>query len=493
MNNPQPEIRETQVALPVTGGIEVKSIDWVPLSERTGKPTSLFSLWFMSNANLTTLATGMVGVAMGANLAVSLVAIVLGVCVGTVFTAFHSAQGPQLGLPQMIQSRAQFGYRGVALICLVVIASIVGFNIFNQLLAGDVLTTTTGVDAGAGWYILITALALTLAIVGYHWIHRVQKWLTWLFLATFGIFTVVAVVALPLPAEALSLSDFNWPAFLVQFAAAAAYALGWAPYVSDYSRYLPPQTSPRRALFYTSAGVIVGAGWLMALGAFVASLFSDADPVGAIAATADALLPGLGVFLLWSALPALVTVITINIYAASIELITVADSFVKVRPTRMTRIVACTIVGLAGLLGAVFSTGEFLDSFGSFLVVLLYVLVPWTSVNLVDYYFVRRGRYAIAEMFRPHGIYGAWGWRGMTAYLIGIAAMVPFVVTTWFVGPIAQAIGGIDIALFVGLGASALAYILLARGLDLSAERTLAAEEGDAFGVRSVSFDQARG
>lgn len=485
---PRPDVVETRVSVPTTSGIEVKSIDWVPLTERTGRPSSLFSLWFMSNANLTTLATGMVGVAMGANFAVSVVAILLGVCVGTVFTAFHSAQGPQLGLPQMIQSRAQFGYRGVAIVCLVVVASIVGFNIFNQLLAGQVLTTTTGADAGAWWFVLITALALTLAIVGYHWIHRVQKWLTILFLATFGVFTVVALFVLPLGSDAFSFAAFDWPAFLVQFAAAAAYALGWAPYVSDYSRYLPPQTSPRAALFHTASGVIVGAGWLMVLGAFVASLFADADPVAAIAAAADQILPGLGVVLLWSALPALITVITINIYAASIELITVADSFRPVRPTRLTRIVACSIIGLGGLLGAAFSTGEFLDSFGSFLVVLLYVLVPWTSVNLVDYYLVRRGRYAVAEMFRPHGIYGAWGWRGITAYVVGIVAMIPFVVTTWFVGPVAAAIGGVDVALFVGLIASAIAYVLLARGLDLDAERRLASEEAEAAGIRSVSF-----
>ena len=67
-----------------------------------------------------------------------------GAAVGTVFTAFHSAQGPQLGLPQMIQSRAQFGYRGVVVICAVVVFSIVGFNVFNQILAADVLTLTTG-------------------------------------------------------------------------------------------------------------------------------------------------------------------------------------------------------------------------------------------------------------------------------------------------------------------------------------------------------------
>ena len=113
--------------------------------------------------------------------------------------AFHSAQGPQLGLPQMIQSRAQFGYRGVVVICLVVVASIVGFNIFNQLLAADVISQTTGIQAPNLWYVLITALALALAIVGYHWIHRTQKWLTWLFLATFGLFSVAAIFLLPLP------------------------------------------------------------------------------------------------------------------------------------------------------------------------------------------------------------------------------------------------------------------------------------------------------
>ena len=106
---------------------------------------------------------------------------------------------------------------------------------------------------------------------------------------------------------------------------------------------------------------------------------------------------------------------------------------------------------------------------------------------------MRRGQYAVAELFRPHGIYGAWGWRGITAYVIGIVAMIPFVVTTWFTGPIAAAIGGIDVALFVGLVASAIAYVLLARGLDLKAERQLAVQEAEAMGVRSVSFGSERG
>lgn len=472
-----------------TPAIESKSIDWVPLAERRGRPTTLFPLWFMSNANLTTLATGMVGAALGASFMTSLVAIVLGAAVGTVFTAFHSAQGPQLGLPQMIQSRAQFGYRGVVVICAVVVFSIVGFNIFNQILAADVITLTTGVDLRNLWFVLITASALTLAIYGYHWIHRFQTWLTWLFLATFGVFTVGALVILDVPSGQFGFGGFTWAAFLVQFAAAAAYALGWAPYVSDYSRYLPPQTSPRKALWYTYAGVFIGATWLMALGALVAALFADTSPLDAVKSAADGMIAGSGAWLLIAALPGLVTVITVNIYAASLELITMVDSFKAVRPTRRLRVTACSIVAGAGLLGAVLSTGEFLSNFGSFLVVLLYLLVPWTSVNLVDYYFVRRGRYAIREIFVPGGgVYGTWGWRGLGAYVIGIVAMIPFVVTVWYTGPVAAALGDVDIALFVGLFASAVAYVLMARSLDLGAEIAKAEADSRDHGVEAVSF-----
>src|SRR5436305_499186 len=80
--------------------LEVRSIDYVPLNERHGQLWHLGPLWFMSNAQIATLAVGVVGVSLGGNLLWSLIAIFLGVFVGTFFMAFHSAQGPQLGLPQ---------------------------------------------------------------------------------------------------------------------------------------------------------------------------------------------------------------------------------------------------------------------------------------------------------------------------------------------------------------------------------------------------------
>ena len=41
------------------------------------------------------------------------------------------------------------------------------------------------------------------------------------------------------------------------------------------------------------------------------------------------------------------------------------------------------------------------------LTLMLYLLVPWTALNLVDFFFVRRGHYAITDIFRPDGVYGA--------------------------------------------------------------------------------------
>jgi nucleobase:cation symporter-1, NCS1 family len=98
-------------------------------------------------------------------------------------------------------------------------------------------------------------------------------------------------------------------------------------------------------------------------------------------------------------------------------------------------------------------------------------------VNLVDYFFVRKGRYAISHFFTPDGIYGAWQVRGIAAYLIGFAAMIPFfdIVDNEsgkeiFVGYFARLMDGIDLAWLVGLVVAGAIYYVLSRSLDLAAE-----------------------
>src|SRR5205823_12510375 len=140
-----------------TGRLEVRSIDYVPLNERHGKIWHLGPLWFMSNAQIATLAVGLIGVSEGLSLFWSVLAIAAGVLFGTFFMAFHSAQGPQLGLPQMIQSRPQFGYVGALLVWLFAYLQYAGFNVFNTILAGQSGHTTIHLGEKAG--IVIATLA----------------------------------------------------------------------------------------------------------------------------------------------------------------------------------------------------------------------------------------------------------------------------------------------------------------------------------------------
>ncbi len=128
---------------------------------------------------------------------------------------------------------------------------------------------------------------------------------------------------------------------------------------------------------------------------------------------------------------------------------------------------------------ALISSESFLTNFEDFLLLILYLFVPWTAVNLVDYYVVRRGHYAVEEIFKPDGMYGRWGWRGIGAYLLGFAAMVPFFSTPAFTGPIAKALDGADLSMFVGLPVSGILYLVFARSIDVDAETRIAQSEAE--------------
>lgn len=69
------------------------------------------------------------------------------------------------------------------------------------------------------------------------------------------------------------------------------------------------------------------------------------------------------------------------------------------------------------------------------------LFIPWSAVNLTDYFLVRHGRYDVASFFTPNGAYGKFAWRGLLAYAAGLAAEVPFVSQPDYTGPPGQAPG----------------------------------------------------
>ena len=241
--------------------IERHSIDYVPWSERHGKLWHQAPFWFTGNFVLPTMVIGFLGPELGLSAGFTFLAVVLGACFGTFFMAFHANQGPRMGLPQMIQSRAQFGSRGVIVPFLATVFVYIGFMVF------DVILATQGIglvlpDAKWFWYPVLTALSIVIAVVGHDLLHFVQRWLTYLLLVAFAITTVLAFTTLPAPSAAHA-GGFDLTGFLVEFSLAAGYNISYAVYVSDYSRYLPAASSAPKLIFYTYLGAAGSAVWLL--------------------------------------------------------------------------------------------------------------------------------------------------------------------------------------------------------------------------------------
>lgn len=235
--------------------IEGHSIDYIPENERHAKLSSQGPFWFLGNFHFFTISIGFVGPSLGLSALWTMLAGALGIMFGTIFMAFHGSQGPEMGLPQMIQSRAQFGYRGVILALMATMFVFVGFNVVNISLIMNGLEHVFGIDPTIV-AIAVVLIGALLSIYGHDLMHKAFKWAL---LATLPLYALVTIALMfgagqegVTPATDLG---FNWVAFATLFAIGASYNISYAPYVSDYSRYLPKNTSRPKLI----AAVFIGA------------------------------------------------------------------------------------------------------------------------------------------------------------------------------------------------------------------------------------------
>ena len=473
------------------GSVEIRSIDYVPESERHGKPWHLGPVWFQGNAQLSTLAVGAIGVAAGLNLIWAIIAIILGTLIGTLFMAFHSAQGPKLGLPQMIQSRAQFGYFGALLPVIVAVLLFIGFNVFNTILGGQVVQELFPSWGKLVAYLPVVILSLALTIFGYQLIHVGLRWATWLFIVVYGVFTIGALFTLQAPHGAFDLSKFHLGLFLLQFGAIVSYQLTWAPYVSEYSRYLPRETPSSTVFWWTYWGSAIGGIVPFVVGAFILSVATTAAPVAQVHDVANQIFSGFGTIIMICSLPGLIAVTAMNMYSGGLSTLTTVDTVKRIRPNLTARWASVGFITVAGTVLALTLSSNFLTNFSDFLTIILYFMIPWTAVNLMDFFFVRKGNYAIRELFKPKGLYHAWGWRGLTAYAIGFVVMIPFMsIPTVYTSPVAKQLSGGDISPFIGFPVAALLYLWLARSIDVASEAKVAAEQHSLLEAEALKHEE---
>ncbi|MFJ3990089.1 purine-cytosine permease family protein [Streptomyces sp. NPDC090032] len=443
--------------------VERRSIDVVPDGERHGTAFSQFTLWLGANLQITAVVTGALAVVFGGDVVWSLVGLVVGNLLGGAVMALHSAQGPRLGLPQMIQSRAQFGVRGAVVPLLLVILMYVGFFASGSVLAGQAVgeLTHTGDTTGIIVFALVTG---AMATVGYRVIHALGRVASIVCAVAFVYLGIRLLDRVDLSAL-LHDAHFDAPMFLLAISLSASWQLAFGPYVADYSRYLPRTTSAKATFWWTLSGSAIGSQWSMMFGVLVAATAGEKfldNQVGYVVGLGGA---GIIASVLYFVIAlGKLTINVLNTYGGFMSMVTSVSGFrgQKVLSQR-GRAAYITLIMIAGTVVALAGKDSFLSSFKDFLLFLLTFFTPWSAINLVDYYLISKERYDIPALSDPHGRYGAWRWDALAVYAVGLLAQLPFLATHFYTGPLVAPLGGADVSWIVGLVVPAVLYWVVAR------------------------------
>ena len=466
------------MASTTNSGIEKRSIEMVPDAERHGTPRSQFTLWFGANTQITAIVDGALAVVFGADALWAIIGLLIGNIIGGTVMALHSAQGPQLGLPQMISSRAQFGIVGAIIPLVLVVLMYIGFASTGAVLSGQAVNLIIGVETPAVGIIIFGALTALMAVLGYKYIHvlgrisSVTGLLGFLFI-TYSVFAKIDVVGI------IAGSTFTCPAFLSAIALSVGWQLTYGPYVADYSRYLPRSTSSSKTFWFTFGGSVVGSQWSMTLGALIgAAAMTDSgntfvenqvEFVGQIV--------GGGVYALlifFVILLGKLTVNTLNAYGAFICSLTILTTFGnKDQIRRWTRTIFIVAIVSLTVLVALAASADFLANFKNFVLALLMVFTPWSIINLTDYYLISKDRFDIPAFYDRHGRYGAWNWRALLAYGVGVLIQIPFLAQSFYTGPLVAKLGGADISWLVGIVVTFVLYYVLIRNRGVAPKETI--------------------
>jgi NCS1 family nucleobase:cation symporter-1 len=453
--------------------VEQHTIYQIPLDQRHGKARQLFTLWFGANLNVLTVVTGALATTIFHQSFLSaVVAILLGNLIGTIFMALHAAQGPRLGVPQMVQSRGQFGARGAGFVVVLVAFMYVGYAGTAFVTGGQsvhFLVPSLSADAAI---LVIAAICLAAAIYGHDVIHFSTRMMAYVSGSALLLAFIWLLFITPVPPQFLTQGSFSPAGFFKMVSMGALWQLGYAPYVSDYSRYLPPDSGPRQAFWACYWGTTLGAVLPMLLGAMIGPAVTDGNVVTALGQLAGRNVTFIVMLLL---APGVAVAGAICLYGGSLALITLGHTLAPHwRITHRARIVIASGIFLVALLISIVGAKNFLPLYSHFNELLLCLMVPWTAVNLIDYYLIRFGDYHVPSFFAADGgIYGHYNFTALACYLVGIAVQIPFIATDLYTGPLARALGGVDLSWMVGIAVVSPVYYFAVR----SFQRALSTEK----------------
>jgi NCS1 nucleoside transporter family len=431
--------------------IEPGGAEYIPLSERHGKPLQQFWTWVSPNMEFATVFVGVIGVwYFGQSFWMASLAIVLGTALGSISMGALAVRGPLFGVPQMVLSRIGFGWLG----------NILPAGI-NSLVAGvgwfavNSVSGAFALNALLGWntklcLLIIVVVQLAVAFFGHNLVHAFERWSFPVLVLVFLIAAVV-IAGKSHPGAHVAGVPGGW---LITFGAAFGYAAGWNPYASDYTRYLPRDTNRKATGMWAGLGVFISCVVLEVIGAAAATITSATKYSGNPTAGFVSHLPTAiaDATLLAIALGA-ICANALNVYSGSMSFLALGIKL----PLTLRRAIVAIVFGIAGFFLALSGLSDAGTRYNNFLLVIAYWIGPWLGVFFADQ-FLRRGKQVAGFLFdRRHN---PWAGFGAMAIAMGVSIWL-FANQTDYVGLLPKhypALG--DLTFEVGFVLAALLYAL---------------------------------
>ena len=422
-------VREGEYGSSVTT-IEPGGIEYIPERERHGSPLQLFWTWMSPNMEFATVFVGVLPIAVfGGGFWPTVFGVILGSLMGSITHAVLSTMGPRFGVPQMVEGRAPFGFFGNFLpAALSWLTASFGWFIVNSVSGTFALVTLTAVlnnhNAVLSFpvaFVIVVVAQVIVAFIGHNMIHQFERVIFPYLTIVFGLATIIILAqahpgvgfngSAPVPFGGAS------GAFILAVFISYGYAIGWNPFASDYSRYLPRNSNPRAVALAAGLGVFVSCTVLEIAGAAAATIsklgnnpteqFTNPLPVW------------LQVLVLLGITLGAVAANVLNIYSGSMAFLTLGIRLAVEKRRAISALVFGAIGLVIGLaLQANVGPGT---KYENFLLLITYWITPFLAVVITDY-LLHRGQYPGSIFYDTK--HRNWG--GFIAMLAGIIATIPF-------------------------------------------------------------------
>ncbi|HEY8738208.1 MAG TPA: cytosine permease, partial [Candidatus Dormibacteraeota bacterium] len=422
-------VREGEYGSKVTT-IEPGGVEYIPERERHGRPIQLFWTWMSPNMEFATVFVGVLPIAFfGGGFWPTAFGVILGTLLGSITHGVLSAMGPRFGVPQMVESRAAFGYFGSFLPALLnwVTASF-GWFLVNSISGSFALVTLTQILNNNKpvlsiqiAFVIVVIVQVIVAFIGHNFIHQFERVIFPYLAIVFGLATIIVLAKanMGLGFNGKAPVAFGGPsgAFILAVFIAYGYAIGWNPFASDYSRYLPTNSDPWRVGLAAGLGVFISCAVLEVAGAAAATI-SKLGP-NPTALFTDPLPFILQVAVLLGITLGAVAANVLNIYSGAMSFLTLGIKLAIEKRRALSALVFGAIALVVGLLFQTYvSPGS---TYENFLLLIAYWITPYLAVVITDF-FLHRGQYAEAIFYSR----AYRNWKGFIAMLAGIIATVPF-------------------------------------------------------------------